>query len=166
MWTSPDPVREISIPYTRRPPMQMRWTWGIAMPSSRKAALTRICATLLTFFGHFLDLFGLASPVMCTRIPLCARNSATLEHRVRHKPYYTGCTRNSRHNHATTPDIFGIMCIFPVWHQMAFTTVHMIYHTKFHHTYPAFYKFFFVLRFAEFASSASLVYRLRTIDCP
>ena len=60
-------------------------------------------------FGHFLDLFGLVSPVTHAEIPLSAENSEVLMRHVWHKPYYArhtpkfsaqSCyyTRHIRHN--------------------------------------------------------------------
>ena len=49
---------------------------------------------------------------MCTEIPLCAKNSVTLMHRVWCKPYYAGCTSKFLAHHATTLDIFAITCFY------------------------------------------------------
>ena len=99
------PVCKISINYTRLLPMLMCRTWcisvpGRAMPLTFFASLGNFVDHFLSnfsnfvdvfgLFGHFLDLFGLVSPVMCTKIPLCAENFVVLMRRVWSKPYYAG----------------------------------------------------------------------------
>ena len=42
---------------------------------------------LFGLFGHFIDLFGLVSPVKCIKIPLCTDDAPSL---VQVKLYYTG----------------------------------------------------------------------------
>ena len=46
---------------------------------------------IVGLFGHLLDLFGLVSPLTCTKIPLRAENPTALISQVWHKPYYTRC---------------------------------------------------------------------------
>ena len=65
---------------------------------------------IFCFSGHFLHLFGLVSPVMCIKIPLCTENSVILLHASHVIP---NTPQNLWRNHTTMPDIFGIMCIFP-----------------------------------------------------
>ena len=55
-------------------------------------ATSKIFVDLFWFFGHFLDLFWLVSPVMCAKIPLCTKNSVTLMCQVWRMPYYAGRT--------------------------------------------------------------------------
>ena len=73
--------------------------------------------TFFCFFSHFLDLFGLISPVTCTEITLCTENSATLMPEFGASHITLDASQNSRHNHGTMPDIFGIKHFFPVWHE-------------------------------------------------
>ena len=58
-------------------------------------------------FCHFLDLSWLVSLIMC------AKNSVTPMRWVQCKPYYAGQPPKFLALSHTTPDIFGIRCIFP-----------------------------------------------------
>ena len=65
---------------------------------------------IFAFFGHFLNLCGLVSPVVCPEIPLCTKNYVTLMCRVRRKPYYAG----------STPKFLAQSCCYArhIWHNM------------------------------------------------
>ena len=65
---------------------------------------------LFGLFGHFVHLSGLVSPVTCTEIPFCTKNSAVLMHQVWCKPCYAGHRPKSQHNHAATLNNGHIGC--------------------------------------------------------
>ena len=49
---------------------------------------TFLFSTSFGIFGHFVDLFGLVSPVMSAKVPFCTKNSAALMLLVQRKSYY------------------------------------------------------------------------------
>ena len=113
-----DPVWKISIHYTRHPThwcaelgRLLHWvctglhqTWHtrncawfigstfknilLTFLVTSKILLTFLTCWHLCFFSHFLDLFGLVSPVTCAEKTLCTENSATLWCQIRCKLYY------------------------------------------------------------------------------